>query len=244
MNTNNYNTSFENVISELEHNGTYFPSISQVIYNLGKKAFPKLDAKGKRIRKLDADGKPIKQPKNSTVKLREEDMFEMTEPQDILATVVYFNDGTKVSVTNSQLDGLTFKEHTLSNGKVIKLATNESKEMGLVYAIVKRLVATFTDDGKVYEAPLGRIVKDIIENAFDSQLEAAEVEIAKAKAKAEHTAKLNTAKPKKVYSIRGTLERINDVLDKIASQQAAVEEFVPAETTQPTNSEINIPVNG
>ena len=93
----------ESVFSDLIMNNVYVPNIKRVIYNIGKKSYPKLDEKGKRIRKTGPDGKPIKQlPKDSGKQLRDIDMFEMSEPVDVLATVVYFDDDTKISVVNSK----------------------------------------------------------------------------------------------------------------------------------------------
>jgi hypothetical protein len=63
----------ESVFSDLIKNNTYIPCINRAIYNLGKKAYPKLDENGKRIRKTGPDGMPIKQlPKASGKQLREQ----------------------------------------------------------------------------------------------------------------------------------------------------------------------------
>jgi hypothetical protein len=204
------------VLKELEQNNTAFPDIKRIIYNIGKKAYPKFDENGKRIRKTGPDGKPIKQlPKDSGKQLSDKDMFEMSEPVDVLATVVYFCDDTKISVVNSAADGVRFEDRVLSDGSTVKAASRESKEMGLVYAIVKRLMTKYDADGKPLNSATGRILNDYVKGSYDSVIERAEVKIAKAKSKAEHVAKLNSAKPKKKrYSIAETLERINDMLDK------------------------------
>ena len=211
------NDFMKTVFADLIQNNTYIPTIQRVIYNIGKKSYPKLDEKGKRIRKIGPDGEPIKQPLSASGKrLSDKDMFEMSEPVDVLATVVYFNDDTKISVVNSAADGVKFKDVTVEDGTTVKTATRESKEIGLVYAIVKRLCAKFDPNtGKMTESGIGRILNDIIDASYDSPVEAAKIKIAKAKSKAEHVAKLNTAKPKETYSIKGTLERINKLLDKV-----------------------------
>lgn len=203
-------------LRELKTNNTAFPDIKRVIYNIGKKSYPKLDENGKRIRKTGPDGKPIKQlPKDSGKQLRDKDMFEMSEPVDVLATVVYFKDDTKISVVNSAADGVKFEDVVVGDATV-KTATRESKEVGLVYAIVKRLTAKFDPKtGKMTESGIGRILNDILGKSYDSPVEAAKLKLAKAKSEAEHEAKLNTAKPKENYSIKGTLERINKMLDKV-----------------------------
>jgi uncharacterized FlaG/YvyC family protein len=207
-------------LKELAQNNTVFPDIKRIIYNIGKKSYPKFDEDGKRIRKIGPDGKPIKQSKDPTKQLRDEEMFEMAEPVDVLATVVYFADDTKISVVNSVADGLRFEDHTLSNGSTVKVASRESKEMGLVYAIVKRLVTKYDKDGKPLDSATGRILNDHIKGSYDCVIEQAELKIARAKSKAEHEAKLNTAKPKKRYSIAETLTRINEMLDKADGPKA------------------------
>lgn len=208
-------------LKELAQNNTVFPDIMRIIYNIGKKSYPKFDENGKRIRKIGPDGKPIKQlPNDSGKQLRDKDMFEMSEPVDVLATVVYFADDTKISVVNSVADGLRFEEHTLSNGSTVKVASRESKEMGLVYAIVKRLMTKYDENGKPLNSATGRILNDYVKKSYDSVIEHAELKIARTKSKAEHEAKLNTAKPKKKYSIKETLARINEMLDKADGPKA------------------------
>lgn len=183
------------VFKELELNNTAFPDITRIIYNIGKKSYRKLDENGKSVR--DDNGKIV-----------------MSEPIDVLATIVYFWDNTKVAVINSAADGVKFEDHTLSNGSTVKVAARESKEMGLVYAIIKRLLTKYDENGKPLDSATGRILNDYIKGSYDSVIEKAELKIARAKSKAEHEAKLNTAKPKKRYSIAETLTRINELLDK------------------------------
>jgi hypothetical protein len=189
------------VLEELKQNNTAFPDIMRVIYNIGKKSYRKLDENGKSVR--DEKGKIV-----------------MSEPVDVLATVVYFADDTKISVVNSAADGVKFEDHTLSNGSTVKVASRESKEMGLVYAIVKRLLTKYDENGKPLNSATGRILNDYVKGSYDCTIEKAELKIARAKSKAEHDAKLNTAKPKKRYSIAETLARINEMLDKADGPKA------------------------
>jgi hypothetical protein len=190
------------VLRELKQNNTVFPDIKRIIYNIGKKSYRKLDENGKSVR--DADGKLV-----------------MSEPIDVLATVVYFVDETKITVINSVADGVKFEDHTLSNGSTVKVASRESKEMGLVYAIVKRLLTKYDKDGKPLDSATGRILNDYVKKSYDCVVENAELKIARAKSKAEHEAKLNTAKPKKKrYSIAETLARVNEMLDKADGPKA------------------------
>ena len=189
------------VLAEIYENNCYMPKISRVIYNLGKKAYPSIDKNGKRLK--DENGKVI-----------------MAEPVDILATIVYFDDNTKVSVVNSVLDGVTFEDVKLSDGSTVKAASEASKEMGLVYAIVKRLASSPDENGEFKNSGFGRKLRDEVAMAYDSVIERAELKIARAKSKAEHDAKLNTAKPKQKYSIKETLARINEMLDKADGPKA------------------------
>lgn len=189
------------VLAKIYDNNCYIPAISRVIYNVGKKAYPSLDKNGKRLK--DKDGKVI-----------------MSEPVDILATIVYFEDNTKVSVVNSVLDGVKFEDVKLSDGSTVKTASEASKEMGLVYAIVKRLTSSPDENGEFKNSGFGRKLRDEVAMAYDSVIERAELKIARAKSKAEHEAKLNTAKPKQKYSIKDTLARINELLDKANGPKA------------------------
>lgn len=194
----------DNVVKSLKENNCYMPMVNRVIYNIGKKAYPKLDENGKRIK--DENGKIV-----------------MDKPVDVLATVVFFDDNTKISVVNSAHDGVTFEDHVLSNGNTVKVASDCSKEIGLVYAIVKRMIALpdKNDPDKMKTEGLGRRLRTAVKDlSYDSVIEKAELKIARAKSKAEHEAKLNTAKPKKRYSIAGTLTRINEMLDKADGPKA------------------------
>lgn len=193
-----------NVLKSLKENNCYMPTVSRVIYNIGKKAYPKLDENGKRIK--DKNGKIV-----------------MGEPVDVLATIVFFDDNTKISVVNSAHDGVKFEDHVLSNGNTVKVASDCSKEIGLVYAIIKRMIALpdKNDPDKMKAEGLGRVLRTAVNNSYDSVIEKAELKIARAKSKAEHEAKLNTAKPKKKrYSIAETLTRVNEMLDKADGPKA------------------------
>ena len=192
------------VVKSLMENNCYMPMVNRVIYNIGKKAYPKMDENGKRVK--DKNGKVV-----------------MGEPVDVLATVVFFDDNTKISVVNSAHDGVTFEDHVLSNGNTVKVASESSKEIGLVYAIVKRIIALpdKNDPDKMKTEGLGRRLRTAVKDlSYDSVIEKAELKIVRAKSKAEHEAKLNTAKPKKRYSIAGTLTRINEMLDKADGPKA------------------------
>lgn len=193
------------VVKGLRENNCYMLRVERVIYNIGKKAYPKLDENGKRIK--DENGKIV-----------------MDKPVDVLATIVFFDDNTKISVVNSAHDGVKFEDHVLSNGNTVKVASDCSKEIGLVYAIIKRMIALpdKNDPDKMKAEGLGRMLRTAIKDlSYDSVIEKAELKIARAKSKAEHEAKLNTAKPKKKrYSIAETLTRVNEMLDKVDGPKA------------------------
>lgn len=185
-------------LKELDENNCTMPNVKNVIYNIGKKAYPQRDPQtGEVIR--DADGKVVPTPE-----------------VPVLATVVTFIDGTKVTVVNSQNDGVEFEDHVLSNGETVKVATKASKERGLVYAIMKRLCSRPDKDGKMADAGLGRILGQLVDNAYDTAVADREAKIQKARNKARLEAEKKNPKPKKVrYSINETLARFNKILDKI-----------------------------
>lgn len=195
---------YADVVDSINFNGTYIPHIDRVIYNIGKKSYPKLDEEGKRVKD------PI------TKKI------VMEPPVDVLTTIVYFEDKSKIVVTNSQFDGVKFEDVKLSDGSTVKIATESSKEMGLVYAVAKRLVSSYDEKGNMVSNGFGRRLREEVTMAHDSVLEEAKLKIERAKSKAEHEAKMNTGKPKKKrYSIAETLERINALLDR--SEDSTIE---------------------
>lgn len=165
-------------IQELMENNATMPDIARVIYNVGMKAYPQIDPQTKKPIK-DKDGKVV-----------------MTPEVPVLATTVFFIDNTKVSVVNSQNDGVDFEDYKLSNGNVIKVATKESKERGLIYAIMKRLVSKPDDKGKMVDSGLGRILRELVDSAYDTDVAEAESKIAKDAAKKAHAEKQANAKPR------------------------------------------------
>lgn len=177
------------------------PEIKRVIFNLGTKAFPKLDARGKQVK--DLNGKT-----------------EYGQPVPVLATVVEFTDGSKSVVTNSVHDALKLEP----DGTV----SESSKEAGVVYAIVKRLVGDIDENGTVLGNGFGRKLRDIVRNAYDTQAEEKARKLAKEKAKAEHEAKkiAAAAKPKNpclvnaVKSLADITASLKTVVDKMADIKA------------------------
>ena len=174
------------------------PGIGRVLFNVGKKAYPKLDADGKRIK--DENGKLL-----------------MSEPVDVLTTVVFFADGTKVTVTNSENDGVKFLEKAAVPGdpespKVL-VASESSKEMGLVYAICKRLYGKLDrKTGVVSGNGFGRKLHKEVEMAYDTVLEDAKNKHQKKLAKAKYEQSKGTAKPKRP-SFADTVKDLNCVVN-------------------------------
>ena len=182
---------------ELEENNCTMPDIDRVIFNLGEKARPQTDPE---------TGKFIKDENNQLV---------YGKPEPVLATTVYFVDDTKVTVLNSTHDGLTFQDKKLSDGSVIQLASDQAKELGIAYAWLKRYVSKPDENGKMVDSGLGRILKELVANAYDTKLAGAEAKIAKAAAQKRQAELKANAKPKRErYSLEGTLARINALLDK------------------------------
>lgn len=172
----------EDAARELYEKNCTMPDIARVIYNIGTKAYPKLDEDGKRIKE---NGKPV-----------------MTEPVKVLTTVVFFIDGTKVTVTNSEKDGVKFiKVNAVdndSNSPVVEIADDTSKEMGLVYAVCKRMLGKVDwNTGKVEGDGFGRKLHDVVNRAYDTVREDAANKHNKKLAKAKYEASKGTAKCKR-----------------------------------------------
>lgn len=142
-----------------------------------------------------------------------------------LATVVYFKDGTKVTVKNSDKDTIALVDETieLSDGSktTVKTASRESREIGLIYALVKRMLCEFDEDGKVEGTGFAGFLKKTVDKAYRQDVENTKVRAEKklAKDKAKKLAKDNTkeenpaaAKPRKV-SLRDTVRSLADTLE-------------------------------
>lgn len=198
------------LVDEMTKNNTVMPDIKRIIYNVGTKKYPIHDEKGKAVK--DENGK---------VK---------TETRKVLTTVVFFADNTKVSVTNSEHDGVQFedavkeevkiddtgKKYTVKTPRGFQIATHASKEAGLVYAICKRRFGIPDENGTIQGDGFGRKLNDFVNNAYDSQLEAHIAKEAKAAAKAEYEARKNTAKPKaKRYSLGEAAEKLAAAADRL-----------------------------
>ena len=183
------------MVKSIEKNGTFVPGIKRVLFNIGNKKY--------MVR--DADGKTVKD-ENGKVK---------TETRKVLTTVIFFDDGTKCTVTNSEHDGVQFEK----NKDGIEVASRCSKECGVVYCILKRCLADIDANGNALGNGFGRKLNDMVDAAYDSQVEAAKRKAAKAEAKAKYEATKGTAKPKRQReSLAKTIDRLTDILEALEAK--------------------------
>lgn len=183
------------MVKSIEKNGTFVPGIKRVLFNIGNKKY--------MVR--DADGKTVKD-ENGKVK---------TETRKVLTTVIFFDDGTKCTVTNSEHDGVQFEK----NKDGIEVASRCSKECGVVYCILKRCLADIDANGNALGNGFGRKLNDIVDAAYDSQVENAKRKAAKAEAKAKYEATKGTAKPKRQReSLAKTIDRLTDILEALEAK--------------------------
>lgn len=169
---------WEAFIKSMDRNNTFCPGIKRILFNL----------KTTEVRPvLDADGNPVKDEKGRVKR-------QTVEVTPSLATIVYFMDGTKCAVVNSDKDVVTLvdKEVTyfetkkdgtqveVKTNRKVKVASDAAKEAGVVYALVKRLFGTIENDPEkkgygvdVKGDGFGRKLRDICDSAFDTQYEAA-----------------------------------------------------------------------
>lgn len=161
----------------------------------------------------------------------------------ILTTVVFFVDGSKVVVKNSKHDSIVLEDKKLSDGSTIKVPTAQSMEVALLYAVVKRMFSTFDINGKTDKCCFGNFIKNVTKLASIENVSEAEAKIDKARAKKAYNEMKANAKPKKRrYSIHETLEKMNEVLDKIAPYMKSDEKSIAATENKSEASRIEIPV--
>lgn len=210
----------EYVIADLKRNNTAFPEPVKVIYNL----------KTEEVTKIKDDfGKTVK----TEVKRLE---------HPILATTVYFCDGTKVTVTNSANDYVktemksyevpAFDENGApiirEDGKTqmikafeVEVATHESKEIGLCYCLVKRLHSREDEDGNFIGDGLGRQLNDWVTGAYDQNFDRKRYD-ANAAIQAKYNA-LRARKPRKTNrrpSLAKSVDRLAAVVEQLEARVA------------------------
>ena len=209
----NENGILNDAARELITKNCAMPDVDRVIYNVGTKAYPKLDPEtGKRITQ---DGKPV-----------------MNDPVKVLTTVVFFADGTKVTVTNSEKDGVKFiKVNAVDNdgnSPVVEIADDTSKEMGLVYAICKRIFGKVDwNTGKVEGDGFGRKLHDVVNRAYDYVREDAANKHNKKLAKAKYEASKGTSKCKRpsfadtVINFKGAVDGLKEMIEVLKADLAS-----------------------
>lgn len=191
-------------LDELVANNCTMPNIERVIFNLSK-------ADVMQTTVVEENGKKAKKT-------------EKVGERDVLATVITFIDGTKVAVKNSLTDAVDLVEKTLADGSKVTVASDAAKERGIVFAVFKRICSMPDASGMCNDGAIGRILRNVVADAYDQPFEIAKTKVARAAAKAEYARKLNTAKNRpraERFSINGTLARINALLDKIGLDKAA-----------------------
>lgn len=170
---------WDSFVNSMVANNTFCPGIKRVIFNLKTTETRPV---------LDLAGKPVTDDKGRVKR-------QVVDVTPELATIVYFNDGTKCSVVNSDKDvvmteekEVTYfvtdasgKETEVKTGRTVKVASETAKEAGVVYAIVKRIfgkIGRIDKQGKLHKDEIdgngfGRKLRDIVETAEDNQYEVA-----------------------------------------------------------------------
>lgn len=194
---------WDSFIKSMVNNNTFCPGIKRVIFNLKTTETRPV---------LDTAGKPVTDEKGRVKR-------QVVDVTPELATVVYFMDGTKCTVVNSDKDVVTTEEKEVfywdlkadgsetqvKTGRKVKVASEAAKEAGVVYAIVKRIfgnVGRVDKQGKLHEDEIdgngfGRKLRDIVETAEDTQYEVAFNDEMKKLAVKEHKDREAAAKERK-----------------------------------------------
>ena len=145
---------------------------------------------------LDDDGNPVYEQTSGENSPKRVVKRAKTLEKPILASKVFFDDGSWTVVKNSGEDTVDVEEKKLSNGKTVKVATDASKERAIAYAVVKRVFGHVDPVTKeVKGANLGRRFEKVIAASVDQNIRNAEDKIKKAEAKSAQQAQ--QAKPKK-----------------------------------------------
>jgi len=209
------NTSTKNwnkFVDDMERNNTYIPEPVRVIYNIGTKAYPILE-NGKRVK--DENGK-----------------VKYGTPVKVLTTVVFFDDNTKVSVTNSENDGVKFIQTNAIPGDpespIVEVADEASKETGFVYASLKRACGIPDGNGNIVGNGFGRKLRDIVNNAYDTGLQEAANKYKNKLAKDKYEAAKGTAKPKRpsfadtVVDLRAATDNLKEMIQLLKADLESV----------------------
>lgn len=130
---------------------------------------------------LDDDGNPVYEQTSGENSPKKVVKRAKTLEKPILASKVFFDDGSWTVVKNSGDDTVDVEEKKLSNGKTVKVATDASKERAIAYAVVKRVFGRVDPITKeVKGANLGRRFEKVIATSIDQNVGNAELKIKKA----------------------------------------------------------------
>ena len=172
---------------------------------------------------LDDAGNPVYEQASGENSPKKVVKQAKTLEKPILASKVFFDDGSWTVVKNSGEDTVDVEEKKLSNGKTVKVATDASKERAIAYAVVKRVFGHVDPVTKeVKGANLGRRFEKVIEASVDQNIGNAEDKIKKAEAKSAQQAQ--QAKPKKSTckcrqvdekSLKDTLDLLGELAKKL-----------------------------
>ena len=120
------------------------------------------------------DGKPVYEKAPGENRPAKVVRRAKTLEKPILASKVFFEDGSWTLVKNSGDDTVDVEEKKLSNGKTVKVATDASKERALAYAVVKRAFGSVDPGtGEVKGANLGRRFAKVLEASVDQNVSGA-----------------------------------------------------------------------
>jgi hypothetical protein len=132
----------------------------------------------------------------------------------VLATVVYFTDGTRSVVKNSKLDkvGLIFHE----DGTVTP--NDDAKRIGLMYAVTKRMLGKFSSEtGEMEGAGYMNKLAKIIKKGIDTNQSAVRKAKAKQEAKERHQKMVDEAKTRKEKE-KSTSAKTKDAIYKFITK--------------------------
>ena len=166
---------------------------------------------------LDDDGNPVYElGENKTKRLVKR---AKTLEKPILASKVFFDDGSWTVVKNSGEDTVDVEEKNLPNGKTVKVATDASKERAIAYAVVKRVFGRVDPVTKeVKGANLGHRFEKVIAASVDQNVGNAEGKVKKTEAKpAQQKSKKPTCRCRQVdeKSLKDTLDLLGELAKKL-----------------------------
>lgn len=224
----------QDVIKNLEFNNTYCPDVDRVIFLLTtNEKNPALDDQGNPVKETVLDkttGKPALDKFGNPILRNKIEVKHLTEPK--LATTVYFTDGTKVTVQNTEHDKVIVKDVYLDKDgkqtskenavKTIQVADDCSKEVGLCYAILQRM-CTPPNPEENYEITgngLAKLMSSLLKSSADQNIISASVKIQKAasKARAEEAKKQPKKDKPKHYSYNDVAQLLGTVLERLATK--------------------------